>query len=216
MRKSVLLIGVGRFGKHIASKLRELNHEVLAIDKCEERIDMVMQYVTSAQIGDSTNEEFLRSLGVNNFDVCIVAIGKDFQSSLETASLLKELGAKFVVARASRDVQAKFLLRNGADEVVYPEKQLAKWTAIRYTADHILDYIQLDNNYSIFEVTIPQNWIGYKVGEIDIRKKYNINILAMKKDGAMDLAITPDTVLSEDKTMLVLGEYKALQKCFHI
>ena len=216
MRKSVLLIGVGRFGKHIASKLRELNHEVLAIDKCEERIDMVMQYVTSAQIGDSTNEEFLRSLGVNSFDVCIVAIGKDFQSSLETASLLKELGAKFVVARASRDVQAKFLLRNGADEVVYPEKQLAKWTAIRYTADHILDYIQLDNNYSIFEVTIPQNWIGYKVGEIDIRKKYNINILAMKKDGAMDLAITPDTVLSEDKTMLVLGEYKALQKCFHI
>lgn len=216
MRKSVLLIGVGRFGKHIASKLRELNHEVLAIDKCEERIDMVMQYVTSAQIGDSTNEEFLRSLGVNNFDVCIVAIGKDFQSSLETASLLKELDAKFVVARASRDVQAKFLLRNGADEVVYPEKQLAKWTAIRYTADHILDYIQLDNNYSIFEVTIPQNWIGYKVGEIDIRKKYNINILAMKKDGAMDLAITPDTVLSEDKTMLVLGEYKALQKCFHI
>ena len=216
MRKSVLLIGVGRFGKHIASKLRELNHEVLAIDKCEERIDMVMQYVTSAQIGDSTNEEFLRSLGVNNFDVCIVAIGKDFQSSLETASLLKELGAKFVVARASRDVQAKFLLRNGADEVVYPEKQLAKWTAIRYTADHILDYIQLDNNYSIFEVTIPQNWTGYKVGEIDIRKKYNINILAMKKDGAMDLAITPDTVLSEDKTMLVLGEYKALQKCFHI
>lgn len=216
MKKSVLLIGVGRFGKHIASKLRELNHEVLAIDKCEERIDEVISFVTSAQIGDSTNEEFLRSLGVNNFDVCIVAIGKDFQSSLETASLLKELGARFVVARASRDVQAKFLLRNGADEVVYPEKQLAKWTAIRYTADHILDYIQLDNNYSIFEVTIPVNWIGYKVGEIDIRKKYNINILAMKKEGTMDLAITPDTVLSEDKTMLVLGEYKALQKCFHI
>lgn len=216
MKKSVLLIGVGRFGKHIASKLRELNHEVLAIDKCEERIDAVISFVTSAQIGDSTNEEFLRSLGVNNFDVCIVAIGKDFQSSLETASLLKELGARFVVARASRDVQAKFLLRNGADEVVYPEKQLAKWTAIRYTADHILDYIQLDNNYSIFEVTIPVNWIGYKVGEIDIRKKYNINILAMKKEGTMDLAITPDTVLSEDKTMLVLGEYKALQKCFHI
>jgi len=216
MKKSILLIGVGRFGKHIASQLRELNHEVLAIDKSEERIEAVMPFVTAAQIGDSTNEEFLRSLGVSNFDVCIVAIGKDFQSSLETASLLKELGGKLVVARASRGVQAKFLLRNGADEVVYPERQLAKWTAIRYSADHILDYIQLDNNYSIFEVTIPPNWIGYKVGEIDIRKKYNINILAMKKDGTMDLAITPDTVLSEDKTMLVLGEYKAVQKCFHI
>jgi len=216
LRKSVLLIGVGRFGKHIASKLRELNHEVLAIDKCEERIESVMQFVDGAQIGDSTNEEFLRTLGVNNFDVCIVAIGKDFQSSLETASLLKELGGKLVVARASRDVQAKFLLRNGADEVIYPEKQVAKWTAIRYTADHILDYIQLDNNYSIFEVTIPPNWIGYQIGELDIRKKYNINILALKKDGVMDIAITPTIVLSEDKTMLVVGEYKALQKCFHI
>ena len=139
-----------------------------------------------------------------------------FQSSLETASLLKELGAELVVARASRGVQAKFLLRNGADEVVYPEKQLAKWTAIRYTADHILDYIQLDDSHSIFEVTIPEKWIGYKVGEIDIRKKYNINILATKQNGIMNLSVTPDTLLTQDKTMLVLGEFKDLQRCFHI
>ena len=216
MRKSVLLIGVGRFGKHIASQLRKLNHEVLAIDKNEERIEAVMPFVTGAQIGDSTNAEFLESLGVRNFDVCIVAIGKDFQSSLETASLLKELGGKLIVARASRGVQAKFLLRNGADEVVYPEKQLAKWTAIRYTADHILDYIQLDAEHSIFEVTIPEKWIGYRVGEIDIRKKYNVNILATKHNGKMDMAVTPETLLSHDKTLLVIGEYKDLQKCFHI
>ena len=216
MKKSVLLIGVGRFGKHIASQLIQLHHEVLAIDKDESRIDAVMPFVTSAQIGDATNKEFLESLGVNNFDVCIVAIGKDFQSSLETASLLKELGAELVVARASRGVQAKFLLRNGADEVVYPEKQLAKWTAIRYTADHILDYIQLDDSHSIFEVTIPEKWIGYKVGEIDIRKKYNINILATKQNGVMNLSVTPDTLLTQDKTMLVLGEFKDLQRCFHI
>ena len=216
MRKSVLIIGMGRFGKHIASQLKELHHEVLAIDKNEDRIEAVMPFVTGAQIGDSTNAEFLRSLGVRNFDVCIVAIGKDFQSSLETASLLKELGGKLVVARASRGVQAKFLLRNGADEVVYPEQQLAKWTAIRYTADHILDYIQLDEEHSIFEVTIPDRWIGYKVGEIDIRKKYNINILATKQNGVMNLSVTPDTLLTRDKTMLVLGEYKDLQKCFRI
>jgi len=216
MRKSVLLIGVGRFGKHIASKLKQLQHETLAIDKNEERIDAVMPFVTAAQIGDATNRDFLKSLGVSNFDVCIVAIGKDFQSSLETASLLKELGAELVVARASRGVQAKFLLRNGADEVVYPEKQLAKWTAIRYTADHILDYIQLDDSHSIFEVTIPEKWIGYKVGEIDIRKRYNINILATKQNGVMNLSVTPDTLLTHDKTMLVLGEFKDLQKCFHI
>ena len=141
MKKSVLLIGLGRYGTHVARELSELNHDVLAVDRNEERINGAMQYVTSAQIGDSTNEEFLRSLGVDNFDVCIVTIGKDFQSSLETTSLLKELGGKLVVSRASADVQEKFLLRNGADEVVYPEKQLAKWTSIRYTAEHILDYV---------------------------------------------------------------------------
>ena len=216
MKKSVLLIGLGRYGTHVARELSELSHDVLAVDRNEERINGAMQYVTSAQIGDSTNEEFLRSLGVDNFDVCIVTIGKDFQSSLETTSLLKELGGKLVVSRASADVQEKFLLRNGADEVVYPEKQLAKWTSIRYTADHILDYVELDAEHSIFEVAIPEKWIGRKVGEIDIRRKYNINILATKVNGKMDLAVTPETVLAANKTMLVFGEDKDLQKCFRI
>ena len=216
MKKSILLIGLGRYGTHVARELSELNHDVLAVDRNEERINGSMQYVTSAQIGDSTNEEFLRSLGVDNFDVCIVTIGKDFQSSLETTSLLKELGGKLVVSRASADVQEKFLLRNGADEVVYPEKQLAKWTSIRYTAEHILDYVELDAEHSIFEVAIPEKWIGRKVGEIDIRRKYNINILATKVNGKMDLAVTPETVLAENKTMLVFGEDKDLQKCFRI
>ena len=216
MKKSILLIGLGRYGTHVARELSELNHDVLAVDRNEERINGAMQYVTSAQIGDSTNEEFLRSLGVDNFDVCIVTIGKDFQSSLETTSLLKELGGKLVVSRASEDVQEKFLLRNGADEVVYPEKQLAKWTSIRYTAEHILDYVELDAEHSIFEVAIPEKWIGRKVGEIDIRRKYNINILATKVNGKMDLAVTPETVLAANKTMLVFGEDKDLQKCFRI
>lgn len=141
--KAILLIGLGRFGRHIALKLNELNHQVMAVDKDEARVNEVLPYVTNAQIGDSTNEDFLASLGVRNFDVCIVAIGDNFQSSLETASLLKELGARLVVARAARDVQAKFLLRNGADEVVYPEKQVAIWTAIRYSSDNISDYIAL-------------------------------------------------------------------------
>ena len=214
--KSVLLIGLGRFGRHVAMKLSELNHQVMAIDKNEERVDAVLPYVTNAQIGDSTNEEFLESLGVNNYDLCIVAIGGDFQSSLETTSLLKDFGAKMVVSRAGRDVQAKFLLRNGADDVVYPEKQIALWTAMRYTADHILDYIEIDDNYSIFEITIPEHWIGKTVGEIDIRKKYKINIMALKINGKIDLTIHSDTLLEKDKTMLVLGDHKDIQKCFHI
>lgn len=122
--KSILLIGLGRFGRHIAEKLYELNHQILAIDKQEDRVEAVLPFVTSGQIGDSTNIEFLQSLGIGNFDVCIVAIGGDFQSSLETTAYLKDLGAKLVVSRAARDVQARFLLRNGADEIVYPEKQL--------------------------------------------------------------------------------------------
>ena len=121
-----------------------------------------------------------------------------------------------VVSRAERDVQAKFLLRNGADEILYPEKQIAKWAAIRYSSDHILDYIELDETHAIFEVTVPRAWRSKSIGEIDIRKHFNINIMALKKDGKMNMAITPDSVLTEDVTMLVLGEYRALQKCFHI
>lgn len=214
--KSILLIGLGRFGRHIARKLNELNHEVMAIDKKEELVNEVLSYVTNAQIGDSTNEEFLLSLGVGNYDICFVAIGDDFQSSLETTSLLKELGAKFVVSRAERDVQEKFLLRNGADQVVYPEKQVASWAATRYSAEHILDFIELDDDYAIFEVSTPDNWIGKTIGQIDIRKKFGINIMAIKHDGKMNLTIHPDTVLEEGETMLVLGEYKDIQKCFHI
>lgn len=125
--KSILLIGLGNFGKHIALQLNQLGHQVMAVDHNEERVNDAMDIVTNAQIGDSTNVEFLRSLGIDNYDVCIVAIGGDFQSSLETTCSLKELGAKMVVSRAERDGQAKFLLRNGADEVVYAEKQVAKW-----------------------------------------------------------------------------------------
>ena len=214
--KSVLLVGLGRFGRHVAMKLGELNHQVMAIDKCEDRINAALPYVTNAQIGDSTNEEFLESLGVGNYDVCIVAIGGDFQSSLETTSLLKELGAKLVVSRAERDVQAKFLQRNGADEVVYPEKQIASWTAIRYTADHIMDYIELDDDYAIFEVTIPENWVGKTIGQVDIRKKYRINIMALKSNGKLNLTVHSDTLLQNGETMLVLGNHKDIQKCFRI
>ena len=214
--KSILLIGLGRFGKHIAIHLNQLGHQVMAVDHVEERVEAVLPFVTNAQIGDSTNADFLESLGIRNYDVCIVAIGNDFQISLETTSLLKELGARLVVARAARDVQAKFLLRNGADEVVYPEKQLAKWTAIRYTADHILDYIELDADHAMFEIPVPTDWAGRTIGQIDIRKKYKINIMGVKKKGKLELSISPDTVLEAGETMLVLGRNRDLQKCFRI
>ena len=214
--KSILLIGLGRFGRHIAIKLDELHHQVMAVDKEDTRVDAVLPFVTNAQIGDATNEDFLSSLGVGNFDVCIVAIGDNFQRSLDVTCLLMELGARMVVSRAARDVHAKFLLRNGADEIVYPERQLADWVAIRYSADHILDYIELDEEHAIFEISIPREWIGKTIGQLDIRKKYDINIMALKTNDIMNLEISSDTQLLKDSTMLVLGETKHIQKCFHI
>ena len=214
--KSILLIGLGRFGRHIAVKLHELHHQVMAVDEIEERVNAVLPYVTNAQIGDSKNEEFLSSLGVRNFDVCIVAIGENFQSSLETTSLLKELGAKFVVARANRDVHAKFLLRNGADEIVYPEKQLANWTAIRFSSDHIFEYIELEGDNAIVEVSVPAGWVGKTVGVLDVRRKYGINLRATKKNHRLNTAITHETQLSADETLLVLGSQRDIQRCFHI
>ena len=214
--KNILLIGLGRFGRHIALQLNRLGHEVMEVDSNEERVNEILPIVTNAQIGDSTNTEFLKSLGIGNFDVCIVTIGGNFQNSLETTSLLKELGAKLVVSRAERDVQEKFLLRNGADEVIYPEKQVANWAAIRYTADHIRDYIEVDEAHAIFEVEVPEGWIGKTVGELDIRRKYSINIMATKENGKINMAVSPETVLTDNITLLVLGAYKELQKCFRI
>lgn len=214
--KSILLVGLGRFGRHIAEKLNALNHQVMAVDRREGRVDAILPFVTNAQIGDSTNPDFLTSLGIRNFDFCIVAIGDDFQSSLETTSLLKELGAKFVVSRAASDVHAKFLLRNGADEIIYPEKQLADWVAIRYSADHIFDYIELDDDHAIFEVQVPQDWIGKTIGELDVRKKYGINIMGLKENGKMNLTITPDIGITARQTILVLGTMKQIQRVFHL
>lgn len=214
--KSILVIGLGRFGRHVAMKLNELKHEVMAVDIKEERVEAVLPFVESAQIGDCTNGEFLGTLGVRNFDVCIVAIGDNFQSSLETTSLLKELGAKMVVSRAARDVHAKFLLRNGADEVVYPEKQLASWTAVRYSADHIFDYIELNDEFGIFEVSVPIGWSGKTIGQLDIRNKMKMSILALKRDGKLDLNMNSGTCLYSDERILVLGNVKDIQKFFKI
>ena len=214
--KNVLLVGLGRFGLNVAKKLSEMDHEVLAVDENEERVNDALPYVTDARIGDCTRAEFLKSLDVPRFDLCVVAIGDDFQSSLEITSLLKDFGAKKVVSRACNDVQGKFLLRNGADNIVYPERQLAYWTAIRYASDNLSDYIELGDESGIFEVAPPAAWIGKTVGEIDIRKRFGVNILAFKKDGKTLLSVNCNSVVEEGAHMLVLGEYKDVRKCFKL
>ena len=212
--KSVLLIGLGRFGRNTAKKLYELGHQVMAVDEREENVNAVLPYVTNAVIGDATKENFLKTLGVNNFDLCIVAIGDDFQNSLQTTSLLKDMGANYVVSRASSSVHAKFLQRNGADSVIYPEKQLAEWAAIRYSSDHIFDYIELDPSCAIFEIEPPDSWVGRTIAELDIRRKHGLNIVGIRLDGRVFIEINPDMQLKKDDRILVAGSIKSIKKCF--
>ena len=185
--KSVLLIGLGRFGRHMAQKLQELHHEVLAVDKEEQRVNDALPYVTNAQIGDATNEAFIASLGVRNFDLC-------------------------VVARAARDVHAKFLLRNGADDVIYPERQMASWAAVRYSSGHIFDYVELTPEYSIFETAVPESWVGKTVVDLEVRQKYRINILAIQRGGKLEPLPGPGHCFQAHETMFILGDNRDMKK----
>ena len=213
--KSVLIIGAGQFGTHIAKRMEELRCEVMVVDNNEDCINDIVSYVTNAKIGDGTNEEFLRTLGIDNFDVCFVTLGSHFQTSLETTSLLSELGAKKIVSRATNDVQMKFLLRNGADEVVYPEKQTALRIATKYASDNILDYFHLENGIYLYELKVPKDWCGKKLGQIDIRKKYKINVLTIKRNNEVIMP-SAETVIQQDDVAFVLGESKDIHKIFKL
>ncbi len=214
--KSVLLIGMGRFGRHMAQKLRELHHEVMAVDKDEQRINAALSMVTNAQIGDSTDEQFIASLGVRNFDLCVVTIGDDFQSSLETTALLKAEGAPFVLARASREVHARFLLHNGADDVIYPEKQMASWAAVRYSGDHVFDYTEITPDYSIYETAVPASWVGKTIVQLAVQQRYHINILATKCAGKLDPMPTASHCFRRDETLLILGSNRDIERFLRV
>lgn len=213
--KSVLIIGAGQFGTHIAKRMNKMRCEVMAVDTDETRINAILPLVTNAQIGDSTNAEFMRSLGIPDYDVCIVTISGNFQNSLETTALLKELGAHKVIARAQNDVQEKFLLRNGADETVYPEKQTARRLATKEASDTILDYFQIDSHLSIYELCVPKDWDGKTIAGLDIRKRYQLNIIGIRLDEQLMVPM-PDTVLHTGDDILVMGKLNDIQKCFRI
>ena len=201
--KQILIIGMGRFGRHIARKLNDLDIQVLGIDNDEEKVREVLPYVTNAEVGDATDQDFLKTLGLKNFDVCIVAVGDNFLASLEITSYLKELGARKVVSRAARDTQEKFLLRNGADAVVYPEKLMGNLTAMRYSSDNIFDYIQIGKDFAVFEIAVPNEWLGKTIGQVDVRKHYNINIIAIKKDDNVSVTPGASHILNSEESLLV-------------
>ena len=213
--KSILLIGVGRFGYHIAKELSTLDVEFLAVDTDEEKLKHVSKCASKSLIGNSTDVEFLRSLGVNNFDECIVAIGDDFQSSLETVLNLKELRAKKITARASMESQKKLLAEIGADFIVYPEEQLAKWTALRCGTNSIYDFMDLDDGYGIFEITVPNDWVGKTLAELDLRRKQNINIIGVKNKNKINVILGPTFKLRENENLLVIAKIDDAGKLFN-
>lgn len=202
--KSILIIGMGQFGRFLSEKFLALGNDIMIVDKKEAIIEEMAPRFTNAQIGDCTNEDVLKALGVSSFDTCFVTIEENFQSSLEITSLLHELGAKHVVSKSSRDIQAKFLLRNGADEVVYPDKDSAERLAVKYSANNVFDYIQLGQGYSIFELAIMKDWIGKSISTLDIRAKHKVNVLAVKQGGKISLP-TPDYAFLKDDHIVVLG-----------
>lgn len=204
--KSVLVIGMGRVGRHLSARMMELGNDVMIVDKDEAIIEALAPNFTDANIGDCTNEDVLRSLGVSDFDICFVTIGENFQSSLEITSLLKELGAKRVVSKASRDIQAKFLRRNGADDVFYPEREIAERLAICYNEENIFNYVELTHDYGIFEIPVRQEWIGKSIQDINVRKKHNINVLAVKQDELLTPIPGANYVFQPEDHIVVIGK----------
>ena len=209
--KNVLIIGLGRFGRHMAKKFIEEGNDVLAVEISEERADSAIEIVQNIQIGDATDERFIQSLGVDNFDLCVIAIGDRFQVSLEITVLLKDMGAPYVIARASRDIHKKLLLRNGADYVVYGERELAERLAVKFGADNIFDYIVLDSEYAIYEIAVPRSWYGKSIVELSIRNKYKVSILATKKDGRIYPLPHPEHIFSPDETLMVMGNEESIR-----
>lgn len=210
--RSVLIIGMGRFGKHLAMKFSELGVEVMAVDNNEENIHEVMNYVVNVKIADCTREDALKSLGVSNFDICFVCIGGNFQASLEITSLIKEMGAKKVISKASTAIHAKFLARNGADDVVYPERDRAEKLAVQYSVSNIFDFIELSVDAGIYEIPIIDHWAGNSIIGLNIRNKYKINILAIKKDDEVITMPGADYVFSQKDHVIVLGKQKDVEK----
>lgn len=210
--KSVLIIGLGRLGHHLCINMSQLENEVMIVDRNEESMQDLLPFATMAKVGDCTNEDVLKSLGIGNFDICFVCIGANFQSSLEITSLIKEMGAKYVVSKANRDIHAKFLLRNGADEVIYPERDIAERLAVKHSANHVFDYIELTEGYSIFEIPPVNEWVGKSIGQLAIRTKYHVSILGIKKNGHLQLLPHVDRILEKEDHLMVVGLKKDIDR----
>ena len=209
--KSFLIIGMGSLGHHLCNELSKNGCEIMAADINAETMEDIMPMVVSARVCDCTKIDVLKTLGVEEFDACFVCIEDFFQACLEITDLLKDLGAKKVYSVANRDVEEKFLLRNGADRVIYPERDVASRIAGLESTENIFDCINISAEYSIFEIEPIDKWIGKTVSDLDFRNRYELNIIAVKKDGKV-LPIRPDYVFTKSEHLLVLGHIKNVRR----
>ena len=211
MASTFLVIGLGRFGTNLALRLMDSGSEVMVIDTDEESVNRLAPHVTQAKIGDCMDEEVLRSLDPASFDFCFVCISDNFQSSLEITSLLKEMGAPMVISKADKDLHARLLLKIGADEVVFPERDMARRTAVRFSVNGALEYVELAPGYAIFELDVPDHWAGQTLIDLDIRNRYNVNVIGRKENGSI-LPIDTSFVFAADTHIMVAGRPEDVSK----
>lgn len=205
--KSILIIGTGTFGSTLAKDFANRGNQVMVIDSNEEAIKELLPVVDSSLIGDCTNEKVLEGLGVSEYDMCFVCLSERyFQNCLEIVAMLKDLGAKYVIAKSNKDLHSRLLLKIGADEVIYPDREVAEKCAVKYSSLDIFDFIELEDGYAIYEMKPIKHWIGKSLIQADIRKHYKVNVIAFKyKDGTLNMNPNPNDPISSDMHLLVLG-----------
>lgn len=210
--KSILVIGAGKFGHYFCRCLAELKCEVMIADENEDKLSDMLSYVASAKVGDCTRRDVVESLGVDDFDEVVVCIPESFQNSLQVVDLVRECGAKKITAVASTEVQAKFLSKNGADEIVFPDKDRAERLAVAISDDAVFDFLNLSDGYAIYEILPPKRWIGQTVLSVDVRRKYNVNIIAVKTPTGHILLPTADYVFNANDHLMVFGKTQEIER----
>ncbi len=210
--KQFVVIGCGRFGTSVAKTLYTLGNEVMIIDTNEEVINKISDYVTYAVQGDASDEKTLKSLGVRNFDVAVIAMGADIQSSILISIMLKEMGVKKIVAKAQNDLHARVLSKIGVDKIVFPERDMGVKIAQSLISSNIMDYIELSPEYSVVEINVLDEWVGKTLIELDMRSKYGINIMAIKKDSFIDVSPDASHKMEKNSMLIVIGHNKDIKK----
>lgn len=206
------VIGLGRFGSSVARTLHEMGYQVLAIDADEERVRSLIDHSTRCVVADTTDENALRSLGIRNFDVVIVGIGGDIQASILATLLLKEMGVGYVVVKAQNELHGKVLYKIGADKVVFPERDMGSRVAHNLVSSNILEYIQLSPDVSIIEIVSSEKFVGKELRQLDLRNRFGVNVIAIKRGGVINIAPRADDEMQRDDVMVVIGDTDALKR----